>query len=98
VHESTLRRWLAEPEFAKAYERARSQVLQATGTLLRNKALAAVLVLGEIMASDQSKPMTRVAAARGVLEFCFRSVEMDGLQEIRETLVRVEDKLDRRKR
>ena len=90
VHESTLRRWMAIPRFEARYRKEREHVLETTGTLLRNKAVAAVFVLDEIMQSKRSKPMARVSAARAILEFCHRSAEQEQLTEIRRMIEQIE--------
>jgi SOS response regulatory protein OraA/RecX len=94
IAHSTLLRWLDDEDFAAEYHKRRERILEATGTLLRNKTLSAVFVLADMMEGKEVKPMTRVMAARAVLEFAYRGYEMDALKEIRENLARLEAKLD----
>ena len=78
LHESTIRRWLAQESFAGAYRGERDRLLEQTGNELRRHSLSSVRVLVEIMnTAGRSGP--RVAAARSVLDFCFRAVEIERL-------------------
>ena len=79
VSESTIDRWLAEPEFRAAYRAAQRQALQqAIGAL---QAGSAVTVLRAAMLDQSATAASRVAAARVVLEFSFRGAEMADLEE-----------------
>ena len=81
VSESTIDRWLAEPEFRAAYRAAQRQALQQAIGALQAAAGVAVTVLRAAMLDQSATAASRVAAARVVLEFSFRGAEMADLEE-----------------
>jgi hypothetical protein len=83
-----LLRWLAEPEFAERFSQAKLELVSATGARLRANGVAAAEALREVAANPMNPPGAgaRVAAARGTLEFMFKSVETEEILERLEKL------------
>jgi hypothetical protein len=79
VPERTLRAWLKRPEFAEAYRAARREATQHAVARLQQASGAAVGVLISLMAS--STPATKLGAARTILEFAIRAVELEDLEQ-----------------
>jgi hypothetical protein len=80
---ATLGRWLADPDFARAFRAARRRVVDAAVTRLQQVTMSAVLTLDRNLCCG--KPAVEVAAARAVLEQALRSVELgDLLQRVEE--------------
>jgi hypothetical protein len=81
VSESTLRRWLKEPQFQDAYSQAKRQLLEGTINRLRSIGADGVNALHEV-AIDRSSPAgARVSAGRSILEVLLRAVEVQDLAE-----------------
>jgi hypothetical protein len=79
VSESTLWRWLRLPEFQEAYRSAkRESVSQAIGCLQRASS-EAVEALRQIMNDIQAPATARVSAARSILEFALKGVELEDI-------------------
>ncbi len=74
VGERTLRRWLHDPEFRAAYDRARRQVFGLALGRLQAGASEAVAVLRSTIADSGVRPSDRLAAARSLLGTALRSV------------------------
>lgn len=86
INAATVHRWLGDPAFQVAYRTARRDAVQQAVTRLQQVSGAAVAVLVQVMA-DRSKPAgTRVTAAKTVLEFSFRAVELEDLADRIEAL------------
>jgi hypothetical protein len=81
VSESTIDRWLAEPEFRAAYRAAQRQALQQAIGALQAAAGVAVTVLRAAMLDQSASAASRLGAARAILEFSFRGAEMADLEE-----------------
>jgi len=79
IAKPTLWRWLQIPEFQAAYREARREaVSQAIGALQRASA-EAVEALRRIM-NDTTAPATaRVNAARSIIEFAIKGVEIEDI-------------------
>lgn len=79
VNAATIHRWLKESSFADAYRSARREVVsQATATLQAACSVAAS-TLCAICADGDAPPSCRVAAARSILEFSQKGVEIEDL-------------------
>ncbi len=80
VGERTLHRWLQDADFVRAYKQARFDAsCQATSRLIQGSS-AAVTVLLLLMADKQVLASTRLGAARTVLEFTFKAVELEQIE------------------
>jgi hypothetical protein len=80
VSESTLWRWLRDPNFRIAYRRARQEVLERATTRLAALVDAAVEALGEIVADRAVSPNVRVSAASRIIEFALKATEIEEVQ------------------
>ena len=87
VNESTLRRWLQQPEFSARYREARQQVVRHAITRLQSATTAAVETLERNMGCGV--PSTEVAAAKAVLEQAFKAAEFDDVMGRIEELERL---------
>jgi len=85
IGEATLFRWLQEPEFQRAYREAKHRVVEQAISRLQQVSGEAVDTLREIMLDTEKPPSTRVTAAKAVLEWSIKAVEMEDL------VTRVED-------
>ena len=81
VNAATVHRWLGEPAFADAYRDARRAAVGQAVTRLQQVSGGAVAVLVQVMADKSTPAGTRVNAAKTVLEFSFRAVELEDLAE-----------------
>jgi hypothetical protein len=73
VSPRTLRRWLANPEFEKAYGEARSRLLENAINCLRVKSLEASNVLVSISNDREAPAAVRVSAARAIISLAIGS-------------------------
>lgn len=87
VTEQTLHRWLDEPDFALQLAEAQKSVTKRVVRSITLKAEKAITTLDEIMSSPNAPTPSRVSAARCVLEFTVKAIE---LQEILERLEKLE--------
>ncbi len=80
VGERTLHRWLEDTDFVAAYKQARFNVsCQATSRLLQASSEAAT-VLMTLMLDKNTPASVRLGAARSVLEFTFKAVELEQIE------------------
>jgi hypothetical protein len=84
----TLRRWLANEEFEKAYRTSRTKLLEGTLNLLTRKSFAAAETLASIADGSIVPTASRFSAARAVVELAIRGAE---LQEFEERLAELEE-------
>jgi len=80
IGETTLYRWLQDPDFQEAYRDAKFEVVQQALSQLQQCCGEAAEVLREIMKDTTVPPYTRVVAARTILETSIRAVEIDILE------------------
>jgi hypothetical protein len=80
VGERTVHTWLGERTFADAYRDARRAAVTQAVTRLQQVSGVAVGVLVQVMANKDNPASTRVNAAKTVLEFAFRAVELEDIQ------------------
>ena len=81
VPERTLYRWLDEPAFTAAYRAARRKTVKQTVARLQRASAPVVSLLLQLAASDQTPATARVAACRAVLDYTFKAVELEDLDE-----------------
>lgn len=72
-------RWLQEPAFQTAYRAARRQIVEHSLSVLQRATSEAVETLRRNLHGVQ--PAVQVSAARSILEFGIRAVEVDDLSE-----------------
>lgn len=85
VGETTLWRWLQQKDFQVAYQEARRESVKHAIAKLQNKTGEAVDVLAEIMNNSDANPFARVSAAKAIIEYSIKAVEVEDLAQ------RVED-------
>ena len=88
VSERQLHRWLRDPEFAGQLNDARRSALDQAMRALQVRMTEAVNTLGDVMADKNSGGMARTQAARAVLEYAFKSLELRDILERLEVLER----------
>lgn len=76
---ATLVRWQQLPVFQAAVVAARRDVMQQTTTTLTQRCTVAVDTLQAIMTDSTASASARISAARTVLEYAYRGVELDDL-------------------
>lgn len=81
VSERTLWRWLKLDEFRNAYREARGELVRHAICHVQSSMSKAVLTLIEVMESSDSPASSRVSAAKAMLEFGVKGVEIEDLAE-----------------
>ena len=84
VSESTLLRWLAEPSFKSRYRDARRQIVEVAVAGLQQATSEAVATLSRNL--QCGVPASEIAAAKAVLDFAVKGVELVDLAERVEAL------------
>lgn len=79
ISEPTLWRWLARPDFQDAYRTARREAVSQAVAHLQQASTEAVETLRRIMQDPEKSVTARVTAARTVLEFAIKGVELEDL-------------------
>ncbi|MHB9110128.1 MAG: hypothetical protein ACYDCO_24010 [Armatimonadota bacterium] len=78
VAEKSLRNWLKDPDFAAEYRDARRSLVTQASDRLAKSCQEAVNTLNDIMQhSENDAP--RVTAARAILDYAYKAVELDDL-------------------
>ena len=86
ISESTMLRWLADPSFKARYRDARRQVVELAVTNLQQATSDAVEALTRNLTCGV--PASEIAAAKAVLDFAVKGVELVDLSERVEQLER----------
>ncbi len=87
ISEATLLRWLKTDETFKAdYQAARREVVSHAVAQLQRSCGGAVSVLCAVASDKEAPASSRVGAARAILDFSFRSCELEDLQQRLEAL------------
>ena len=92
---------MRDEEFSRRLREARGQAIGHAAVRLQGGASEAVAVLRDLMTKEAAPPAARITAARAVLDYSFRVVEMDDLRArldgLEQSLLRKqeEDALDR---
>ena|SRR3712207_1012470 len=81
VGETTLYRWLKEPDFAAAYRDARREAVGQAIARLQHLSAAAAFVLATTMAERSTPAIVKVQAASKILDLAIRTVELEDLEE-----------------
>jgi hypothetical protein len=76
---STLTRWLQRPDFQTAYRHARRQVVEQVVAKLQQAGVRAAETLTADLAAEQAAE--RIRAARAVIDYIFRGLEVTDLVE-----------------
>jgi AraC-like DNA-binding protein len=96
VSETTLWRYMQDAEFSRRLREARREAINHAVLRLQKASSNAVTVLSDIMMNDSAPASARITAARAVLDYSMRAVEMDELkariEELKEFLCAKRDK------
>lgn len=76
INESTLRRYLSEPAFKKAYRDEFSRLVEDASRQAQKALSPAIEVLRDIAQNTNENSNARIAAARGLLEYGLRMTEL----------------------
>ncbi len=79
IADRTLFGWLKDPSFAAAYRAARREAVSQAVARLQQLSSAAVLVLAHLMADRTTPASVRMHAAKTILEFAIRAVELEAI-------------------
>jgi hypothetical protein len=99
VSEATLWRYRQDPEFSRRLREARREAVDHTVLRLQRVSPDAVTVLHDLMMKEDAPAAARITAARTVLDYSIRAVEIDELRRQVEDLaefVRVKQEQDAR--
>ena len=80
ISTATATKWLRDASFCRAYDDARRQALGETLHYLQQSMHAAVAKLVTLLTAPASKPVVQLAAARAILEYGLRAVELEEVQ------------------
>ncbi|MFP5260889.1 MAG: transposase family protein [Blastocatellia bacterium] len=81
IGETTLWRWLQIKGFHTAYMKARRESVKQGIARLQNATGEAVTVLQEIMSDKESPRSVRVTAAKAIIEYSIKAVEIEDLAQ-----------------
>jgi transposase-like protein len=81
VDETTLWRWLQDKDFHTAYRTARRESVSQAIARLQQASSEAVNTLREIVKDKQQPAPARVSAAKAILEFSIKAVEIEDMAE-----------------
>jgi len=96
VGESTIFRWLQDPGFQEAFQKAKQQTVRQAITRLQQVTGEAVDVLRKVMNDSETPAGSLVTTARIILDTALKAMEME---ELESRLVKVErEVLERNKR
>jgi hypothetical protein len=79
VDEATLWRWLQDKDFHAAYMTARRETVQHALARLQQVSTEAVNTLREVMRDKTAKGSERVTAAKAIIEYSIKAVEIEDL-------------------
>lgn len=100
VSDATLWRYMQDEEFSKRLREARRDALSHTAVRIQQASSEAVTVLRDVMLKEDSPASARITAARTLLDYSFRVVELDEIkaqiEELKEffRIKQVEDAMD----
>jgi hypothetical protein len=81
VDEATLWRWLQDKDFHAAYMTARRETVQHALARLQQVSTEAVNTLREVMRDKTAKGSERVSAAKAIIEYSMKAVEIEDLAQ-----------------
>ena len=90
VGQRTIYRWLDDPDFARAYRKARRNVFDQAIAVTQRLAGLAVNTLARVMSDANAPASARVQAASTLLRFAREAIELDDLAVRVEALEQVE--------
>lgn len=86
ISEDTLRRYLADPEFQKAYQAAFSGLVTQATKQAQQSLSPAIDVLREILLDKEQPASARISACRSMLEYGLRLTEITDIMRTLEEL------------
>ena len=86
ISERTLHRWLKEPEFIQQLNEAQRGVTNQIMNAVISRAERAAETLDTIMTNGKASTHARVTAARTILEFAYKSMEIRDITQRLEAL------------
>jgi hypothetical protein len=81
VDETTLWRWLQDKDFHAAYMTARRETVKHAIARLQQISCEAVNTLREVMKDKTAKGSERVSAAKAIIEYSIKAVEIEDLAQ-----------------
>jgi lambda repressor-like predicted transcriptional regulator len=81
VDEATLWRWLQDKDFHTAYMTARRETVKHALARLQQISSEAVNTLREVMRDKTAKGSERVSAAKAIIEYSIKAVEIEDLAQ-----------------
>jgi hypothetical protein len=82
LSERTLRRYLEEPHFKRAYDTERARMLEEAIASLQTLAGKAIATLGGVLDDEGADAGTKLRCARFVLDLMFRGQDMEHRHEL----------------
>jgi hypothetical protein len=79
VCRATLWRWLQDERFSKAYHQVRRESVRQAVARLQQASSEAVDTLRDVMQCATAHPAAKVSAAKAVLEFSLKAIELEDL-------------------
>jgi hypothetical protein len=81
IDEATLWRWLQDKDFHTAYRTARRESVSQAIARLQQVSTEAVNTLREVMKDKTAKGSKRVSAAKAIIEYSIKAVEIEDLAQ-----------------
>jgi len=88
VPESTIRDYLAKPEFLERYRAAKAEIVKGVSNKIQGKMSQAIDVIGELMESKETPSAVRLNASKTILE---QGTELYKTEQIIERIEKLED-------
>jgi hypothetical protein len=88
VPESTIRDYLAKPEFMERYKAAKADIVKGVSTKIQNKMSEAVDVVSELMESKDTPSAVRLNASKVILD---QGTELHKTEQIIERIEKLEN-------
>lgn len=96
ISEKTAYKWLKDPIFQMHFKKLRLDFIKNTTAKLQANTTRAVDTLVNIMENDNLSALARVQSARTILEFAYKGVEIEDIQERLDRLEELEkDRLNK---
>lgn len=89
IGKQTLWRWLQDEEFKKAFKQAKRDAVSQSIAQLQASTSKAVKTLTDVMDDAESPASSKIQAAKTVLEFAYKGIELEDLEERIEELERL---------
>lgn len=90
ISENTAYKWLKDPIFKGKITDIRKEILKTTTTKIQNNITNAIDTLVEVMSDNKQLANARVQSAKAIIEYGFRSMEIEDIAERLEKLEKEE--------